>query len=262
MNIGTIDITLFLFVTTSIIILLAILIVSFVFVYQKNQYLHAQMLSSLKIEHEHRLTSAQLEIQESTCQSISREIHDNINHSLTLAKLHLNTFDWIDQNKGSQQLESSIEIISKVITDLSDISKSLKSEMVEGLGLISAIEYEIDRIRATNIFEIDVEVTGEHVILENKNELLIFRIIQEAFNNIIKHANAKSVRFQLHYSVDQVFLRIIDDGCGCDPLVESKMGRSGLENMPLRSKMLNGSMTVNSKKNVGTILIIKIPLKV
>ena len=166
-----------------------------------------QILNSLKADHEHRLSSAQLEIQESTCQSISREIHDNINLSLTLVKLNLNTFDWINQNKAVQQLESSIQILGKAISDLGDISKKLNSEMLEGLGLISAIEYEIDRIRATNIFDIEFDIIGESIGLQRQKELIIFRIVQEAFNNIIKHANASSVKLKLHYSKSQILLK-------------------------------------------------------
>ena len=131
MNFGTIDVTLFLFATTGIITFLAVLIVSVVYMHQKNRILHEQIINSLKIDHERQLIDTQLEIQESTCQRISSEIHDNINLSLTIAKLNLNTFDWGNKSNALVQLKSTIDIISKVIAELSDISKSLNSEMVE-----------------------------------------------------------------------------------------------------------------------------------
>jgi two-component system, NarL family, sensor kinase len=260
MNFATVDIAVFLIAITAIIVLLTILIVAFVYAHQKNRYLQVQILNSLKADHEHRLRSAQLEIQESTCQSISREIHDNINLSLTVVKLNLNTFDWINQNKALLQLESSIQILGKVISDLSDISKSLNSEMLMGLGLISAIEYEIDRIRATNIFDIEFDIIGESIGLQKQKELIIFRIIQEAFNNIIKHANANSVKLKLHYSKSQIFLEITDNGKGFEPYGEIKIRSSGLKNMQSRTRMLQGNMIVESKLNIGTTLSFKIPV--
>jgi two-component system NarL family sensor kinase len=260
MRSGTIDVTLFLFVTTGIIIFLAILFVSVVYVHHKNRILHKQIINSLKIDHEHQLTVAQLEIQESTCQSISREIHDNINLSLTLAKLNLNSFEWGDKNRAINQLESAIQIIGKVISELSDISKSLNTEMIEGLGLVSAIENEIDRIRATNIFEIQFDIVGNPVILINERELIIFRIIQEAFNNIIKHANASSVKLELQYSGSLLILQIIDNGKGFDAFANVRGRCNGLRNMQMRARMLKGHMSINSKIDVGTTLAFKVPI--
>ena len=261
MNFGTIDVTLFLFATTGIITFLAVLIVSVVYLHQKNRIMHEQIINSLKIDHEHQLTVAQLEIQEITCQKISREIHDNINLSLTLAKLNLNTFEWGNQNRALVQLESTIQIIGKVISELSDISKSLNSEMIEGLGLVSAIENEIDRIHATNVFEIHFDITGNPVFLPKQSELTIFRIIQEAFNNIIKHANANTVKLDLKYLENLLVLQIIDDGKGFDLFANISGKSNGLRNMQMRIRTLKGHMSINSKKEIGTTLAFRIPIK-
>jgi two-component system NarL family sensor kinase len=261
MNSGTIDITLFLFATTGIITFLAVLIVSVVYIHQKNRILHEKIINSLKIDHEHQLTVAQLEIQESTCQSISREIHDNINLSLTLAKLNLNTFEWGNRNKALDQLQSTIQIIGNVICELSDISKSLNSEMIEGLGLVSAIENEIDRIRTTNIFKIHFDIIGNPIVLQTQSELTIFRIIQEAFNNIIKHANATLVKLDLQYLDNLLILQIIDDGKGFDPFANVRGKSNGLRNMLIRSRMLKGHMSINSKKGIGTTIAFRIPFQ-
>ena len=74
--------------------------------------------------------ATQLEIQEDTFQHISREIHDNINLSLTLAKLNLNTLNWSEKEKAISQVNSSIDLISQSIANLSDISKSLNSDII------------------------------------------------------------------------------------------------------------------------------------
>ena len=99
MQSGKNDIIIFLLVTTVIILLLTGLIISLIYMYQKKQLTYQQNLEKLKLDHEKNLMAAQLEIQEETFQHISREIHDNINLSLTLAKLHLNTLNWQEKER-------------------------------------------------------------------------------------------------------------------------------------------------------------------
>ena len=255
-----INLIIFIILITATILILVILIVSLITSYQNKQYLFYCQIKNLKLDHEKNLLSTQLEVQENTFRNISREIHDNISLSLTLAKLNLNTFEWENKDKALLQLDSTTQIIGKVISELSDISKSLNSDMIEGLGLISAIENEIDRIRGTSIFKIELSIDGNPASLKSQSELIIFRIIQEAFNNIIKHANATSVKLDLKYLSDLVFFQIIDNGKGFDPLTEIQGRCNGLRNMQNRARMLNGHMSINSKKDNGTSLVFRIPI--
>ncbi|MEI9810293.1 MAG: hypothetical protein WDO16_21820 [Bacteroidota bacterium] len=87
-----------------------------------------------------------------TLQTISRDIHDNINLSLTLAKLNLNTLDITNKEKSMEQLTYSIDIISKSIIDLTDISRSMNSDIISEQGLIKALELEIEKLKKLNRF--------------------------------------------------------------------------------------------------------------
>src|SRR5215831_12354634 len=120
---------------TFILLLLVSFIISILFIYQKKQIAHFNTIEELKLDHEKRLLQTQLEMQEQTFQHISREIHDNISLSLTLAKLNLNTLHWENAEKAKAQTDLSLEQISKAINDLSDISKSLNSELIINQGL-------------------------------------------------------------------------------------------------------------------------------
>lgn len=256
------NLAIFIILVTVTILILIFLVIVLITTYQEKQLSYYSQINNLKIDHEKSLVTTQLEVQEETFRSISREIHDNISLSLTLAKLNLNLFDWDDQAKARVQLNNSIELLGTSIENLSDISRSLNSEFIISHGFLKAIENELERIRQVNIFKIRCNVSDTSTRLNSEFELIVFRIFQEAFNNIIKHANAKLVDLTIRYTSNQIFMKIADNGNGFDPLEQEKPNGNGLKNMLLRSKMLNGSMTVNSKKNVGTILIIKIPLKV
>ena len=232
MQAGKNDIIIFLLVTTVIILLLTGLIIMLIYLYKKKQLAYQQNVESLKLDHEKNLMSAQLEMQEETLQHISREIHDNISLSLTLAKLHLNTLNLEEREKAGFQVNSSIELISKSITNLSGISKSLNSDIISSQGLIKALENEIQRIRETGLFAIEFRITGEPVYMDTKKELIIFRIVQEAFNNIIRHAKASNATLVLHYSEKTLRIAVTDDGVGFEMPGEVKTAqnnKAGLE---------------------------------
>jgi two-component system, NarL family, sensor kinase len=123
-------IRLFLIVTTLLILFLVALISTILFLYQKKRVAFIKNFEQAKLDYERNLLKTQLEIQEHTFQNISREIHDNISLSLTLAKLTLNTLNTNDRLTIEDGLQNSVNLISNAIKDLSNISKSLNSDVI------------------------------------------------------------------------------------------------------------------------------------
>ena len=262
MQAGKNDIIIFLLVTTVIILLLTGLIVMLIYLYKKKQLTYQQTVESLKLDHEKNLMAAQLEMQEDTFQHISREIHDNISLSLTLAKLHLNTINPDQLGQANFQVNSSIELISKSINNLSGISKSLNSDIIGSQGLIKALENEIQRIRETGLFSIEFCITGEPAYMDTKKDVIIFRIVQEGFNNIIRHAKASHSRLVLHYDSNALNISITDNGVGFDVAGEvntTHKNKAGLKNMETRTKMIGGMMQIDSSTGKGSVLKFIIP---
>jgi signal transduction histidine kinase len=236
-------------------------IITILYLYRKKQIVYFKKIEELKLDYEKNLLHTQLEIQEQTLQHISREIHDNINLSLTLAKLNLNTLDWSLASKARSQINCSLEQISKAIIDLSNISKSLNSDLIANQGLTEVLKNETDRLRELSLFELIYSVTGNPVFMDSQKELVIFRIIQEAFNNIIKHAKATSVKLSLNYTIDHLHILVADNGCGfCKEKVEqNNKSNAGLTNMQKRAILFNGRTTIDSKSGGGTNILITIP---
>lgn len=256
------DIVIFLVITTIIVLLLVGLIVLLIYLYQKKQIIHQRKLEDIRLDHERNLLGTKLEIQEETFQHISREIHDNINLSLTLAKLHLNTLDLDDRNKAASQVNYAVDLLTQSISNLRDISKSLNSELVANQGLIKALDTEIARIRKTGLFEIEFEVNGEPVYMDTQKELVIFRIIQEGFNNIIKHARATRSIIDLNFKPEYLKILLVDNGVGfnCSPeKSQASNGKSGLANMKTRTQMIGGTMQIESNGQ-GSMLTFTIPI--
>ena len=253
------DIVLFLIVVSLLIIALVAFIIAILYLYRRKQIAFAQSLEQTRLKHERALMATQLEIQESTFRHVSREIHDNISLSLTLAKLQLNTLDMDDKTKGKETIEECIGILGESISELRDLSQGLNADNIIHHGLVKALEVEVKRIRQIGLFSIDNRLTGSPVYMDVQKELIIFRIIQEGFNNIIKHSEASHAELSLHYNSKRLYIAIGDDGNGFDTNASSDEFQAGLKNMETRVKMLSGTMSISTLPGYGTTLSFSIP---
>lgn len=246
------------FISITFLMLLFIsFIVAIVYKYQQKQNIYFKDLEALKTSHHNALLQSQLEIQEQTIQNISREIHDNIGQKLTLAKLHLNTLNFSDNNISLLQVNDSVIMISEAIKDLSDISHSMSSEIILNNGLIKALEFEAAQLEKSGIYKINFSATGNPIFMNANTELVLFRIVQEALNNIVKHAGASVIDILLHYNTILLTMEIHDNGQGFDADMP-RLG-TGLLNIKKRAVILNGDLTINSTDR-GTKIKIEIPL--
>lgn len=244
--------------TSFLLLLLISFIVSIAYKYQQKQNAYFKDIETLKSSHENTLLQSQLEIQEQTFQNISREIHDNIGQKLTLAKLYLNTLDFTDTDKSRLQVNNSVTIIGEAINDLSDLSHSMSSEIILTHGLINALQFEAAQLQKTGIYKISFSATGNPVFMNYNTELMLFRIVQEVLNNIVKHAAASEIDINLHYIDALLIIEIKDNGKGFLSLQD--WPGNGLKNIKKRTSILKGKLIINSAQDTGTQIKVEIPL--
>ena len=248
------------FVIISAVIILIVMFILFHGKLQKKQKLSLQILKS---SHEKELLKTQLEIQEETFNKISREIHDNISLALTLSKLQLNNF-LSGMNEKPSLISTSIDLISKSLVDLNDISKSLDGNQLSTHGLINTLQSETAVLGKSGIYQVEFEVLGDPYYMDGETELIFFRIFQEACNNIIKHARATRIIVDLFYEKDSLGMKITDNGKGFD--VKGTLGKNelrkmaGLKNFYTRAKMIGAEVNITSVINIGTTIHIKKPI--
>ncbi len=235
---------------------LVLLVINLLLLNQKKKIIYEASLMSLNSSHENEMLVSQIQVQENTFQNISREIHDNIGQKLTLAKLQLNAIVASSQEELNR-LHEVVALISESLNDLRDISRSLSSEVIMNSGLIKALEQEILLISKTSHFKITLHIEGDPEYLKAENELVIFRIIQEALTNVIKHADAKFVNIVLNYTSCNLIIIIKDDGKGFDEV--EYVQKNGLNNMKNRADLLEGDFLLESKPGNGTKIAISIP---
>jgi signal transduction histidine kinase len=248
-------------ISTVVIFLLLLSLVYIFSLYSKKQRLFAKELEAIRLNYEKEILQTQLEIQEQTFRDISREIHDNIGLSLTLAKLQLNTLDYQNREKSMEHIESSVELIGKAITDLRDISHSLNSDIIKTNGLYNTLKEETEKIQRSGKQSVNFIVTGDAIFLDAERELVLYRIAQEALNNILKHASATEITLCLHYEVDSLTLSIRDNGKGFEIMKDNLPGpvsvSAGLTNMRIRALSINGSFKIETAPRKGTSIFVK-----
>src|ERR1700744_1035650 len=144
----------YLFIITRIVILNVFLgfIVSFIFLYRKKHKVNMVEKNELHAQFQKTLLQTQLEIQEQTFRNISLEIHDNIGQVLSLAKLNLSSIELNGEDCRGKAI-SAKQLVSKAIKDLRDLSRSLNTDYVSKMGLARAIEYELEMIKKTAMYE-------------------------------------------------------------------------------------------------------------
>jgi two-component system NarL family sensor kinase len=227
--------------------------------YRKRQRKNFLEQQELKSAFQQTLLQAQLEIQEQTFSNISQEIHDNVGQVLSLVKVQVNILnerDAIDKN----MLNEIKENISRVMTDLRSMAKGLNSDRLKSLSIQQSVKEETERIGRHGFVNAIVTSTGEEYELPEQKKLILFRIIQEGLQNIIKHADATDVQIVFLWLATALEVTITDNGKGFEsgstPQSHSGMG---LNNMQTRATLTGGSCIIQSLPNAGTTIKISIP---
>ncbi|MFT3748653.1 MAG: ATP-binding protein [Agriterribacter sp.] len=237
-----------------------VFLIIYVNIYNEKKNKHLKEKESLKAHFSQTLLQSQLEIQDQTLQHISRELHDNLGQIASLIKINLNTIQLENTAKAAQKIEDTKELIRQLITDLKGLSVRLNSDRITQFGLIKTLQAETERINSTDAFSASFEATGTDPTLTPEKSIILYRMIQEIINNIIKHSEAKHIDIKLNATENLFTLVFRDDGIGFN--VEEKLNNSGagLLNLQNRAKLINAQLTIQSTPGNGTVFTIQMPL--
>jgi len=209
-----------------------------------------------QIEMQKLITQVTIQTQEKERGVIGRELHDNINQILATAKLCVDMA--INEERFRKELlHRSYDSISKAINEIRILSKTLVPPSLGDIGLKEALLEMIENISTP---ELTIRMKANDHLIENlssSKKLIIYRIVQEQINNILKHSKATESQVELKTVNNRLHLRIKDNGIGFDP---SKKARGiGLNNILSRVEMHNGTMEIISAPGKGCLLKVIIP---
>lgn len=241
---------------SAILLLLGLTLIFLIVVYRKKQKEYFYQKEQLEESFRKELLKAQLETQEQTFHSLSQELHDNIGQVLSLAKLNMSVIELNSKGEMDESISQTKNLLNTAINDLRDISKTLNTDYVKEKDLAESIERELGMLRRTRKFEADMQVEGTPFFISAERRLILFRIIQESLNNIVKHAGATFITVYLQYDQDSLLILIKDNGHGFD--IEHTSKGVGLLNMKHRSAMIESTVSVESQPGKGTTVTIKV----
>jgi len=226
--------------------------------YNRRKKHHITEKQTLQKEHESDLLKTQLEVQEQTMKTIAAELHDNIGQLLSLTSLTLGSITVSDE-KTAKKLDDSQQLVRRSIKELRQLANLLHGEKILETGLINAIIYEAEWLKKSGNYVVNFDNNiKEDPGQSNEKDLILFRLLQEVINNIIKHSSATKISIILDHFEDNLLLSISDNGIGF-VLDEVKKNGMGLANLFRRTKLLQGEIEILSAIDKGTTVAIKVP---
>lgn len=251
------EILLIIYFVVVILLLTAFVIVFFV-VYQrrKNKMLLEQFEAKQRFERE--ISQSRLEMQEQTLKNVGWELHDNIGQLLSVANMQLNIFS---RNLPEAEKNSALEIKETVANSLQEVrslSKSLNNQVIGYAGLVVSVENELERFQRMGVFETHLEITGEKQEIPQQHSIILFRILQEFFSNVIKHAKASALSVHISFTSEEIIIIAKDNGQGFD--MEEAQKNSGLFNMESRAALIQAKFELETSIDVGTSLSLRYSL--
>jgi signal transduction histidine kinase len=207
-----------------------------------------------------RMFSRQLiQTQEQERQRIAGELHDSIGQELLIVK---NKLQLKLNSEEKQKIEDVSDMLSRSIQDLSRISHDLRPSEIDELGLTIAVESMLERVGDASGIRFDFQMDPIDEMIKKEDRINLFRIIQEAVNNIVKHSKATKAVVRSEISNEHIVIEVSDNGIGFTVKTSEDKSRPhfGLTDMKDRAELMNGSIKVNSDTN-GTKVNIAIPVQ-
>ena len=236
-----------LFLGTIGMLVLTIGLVVFIIMHQRRVQRFQQKLQQLEIDQQKMMLNASIKMQEEERQRLAADLHDDAGPLLATARLYLNE-NLVNQEK-SQQLQSiyqARQIIDDTIQLIRNISHDLMPPTLKNFGLESAINDLFQKISGSGTVNASQRFHDYKDRLKPEKELLVFRIIQELINNILKHSNSSFIHLTQNVHGDKFYLRIHHDGRGIVQSDFEKLNKSniglGLKNIGSRIRLLQGEI--------------------
>lgn len=240
------------FTITLFIIVLTMIFIYVVFIKKKANLLIEQKEKDLRFEKE--LATSQVEIKEQTLNYIGQELHDDLGQKLSVVRLRQNQLIAKLKNAEKEELNELNELLGECIQDIRNLSKTLITEQIIHFGLAESIEREVHRIQKLKLLKIEFITQKQDIDISPKHGLILFRIVQESINNILKHSKAKNVFIRMEDDCRILRINISDNGKGFN--TNDIQDGSGLKNMELRAKLIHAELSIQSELNKGTQTLI------
>ncbi|MBK6344674.1 MAG: sensor histidine kinase [Bacteroidales bacterium] len=183
---------------------------------------------------------------------IAMELHDGLGQLLSAARLNVSVLEDVAQEQDKEAIGNAESLIDQAITDLRNISHNLMPSALIRLGLVAALNDMSAKINSGRHVKVEVQISGIDGRLPEDFEIALYRVVQEAVNNILRHANATIINISLSKIDETLNLEISDNGKGMPENAEKYSKGIGWNDIRSRVSLFNGNMILYSDPGAGT----------
>lgn len=220
----------------------------------------------LKLQHREQtlreLSNRNLAIQEAERRAIARELHDSAGQALTAIHIHLQLIEqYLEQPEKIQQIVAdTITMTDQTLQEIRRAVMMLGPSVLDDFGLTIALQRACEDFSERTSIPIACKIEQDLPPIPTNMENACYRIVQEAFTNIARHAKAKRVQISLQCKANMLEIKITDDGCGFDCTAKLSHNQRGIRGICERIELLGGKISFQSNPQHGTAIDISLPL--
>jgi two-component system, NarL family, sensor kinase len=194
--------------------------------------------------------------QETERTRIAKDLHDGLGGLFSTVKMYFSTLQHDTPTlKDNELFQKSYKLVDTASEEVRQIAHNMMPEVLMKLGLTNALKDLCDNISAGKLLRVSLETHGMNKRLNATTEIMLFRIVQELLNNIIKHAQATEAIIQFIRENERLSVVVEDNGRGFNTQEADEQNHSGIATIQSRVSYLNGKMSIDSQKNVGTTVM-------
>ena len=230
--------------------------------YRRYKLKQEKKLQTEVIKQQDLATKAILQAEENERERIAKDLHDGVGQVMSAAKMNLSAFESEIAFKDETQklsFEKIISLIDEGCKEVRSVSHQMMPNALLKAGLASAIKEFIDKID-NRILKVNLYSEGLNERIDNNIEIVLYRIIQECVNNVIKHSGANQLDISLIKDGDGISVSIEDNGKGFNTKDTTKFEGIGLKNIASRIEFLKGTVEFDSAEGRGTMVSIHVPV--
>ncbi len=232
---------------------------------ERRQIEQALLESERDLRH---LSSELLATQERERGRVSRELHEELGQSLAAVTLGLRAInkDWRQASpEARDEWEKSMKAIDQVIENVRRISRTLGPSLIEDFGLIAALQRHAHSLMKNSGIQVSVDLTDVDFAFEQKTQVIIYRLLEEALRNVEQHAAASHVTITVRQEDGQFVFCVDDDGVGFDTNLSMAGAGAhkglGMETMMECARMVGGRLEIRSEEGKGTRATLKVSIE-
>ncbi len=225
---------------------------------KKSQALHLQ---AMEIEQKRKITQAVMQAEEEERKRIAGDLHDSVAQKMVVAKLNLEALaNQLQLQEPGQKIYNNIStLLEESTAEVRDLSHSMMPQDFALTGLADTIKNFLDKIVSPNL-HIYFNASGNFTFIEENTALMVYRVVQECVQNVLKHAQATKLHVTVNAENNELDITLEDNGIGFNINNPNLVNSNGLKNIQSRILYLNGKVDINSTPGNGTMIAFYIPL--